>query len=105
MDLGNFVLVIALLAGVFGWGEWWGFVIIGAAMGIMLPDKLEPATNYKHRDFFHSGKMLKILLIATLVAFGFGFLIKWAWWLTGLCVGCVIHLLRDSTTTMGLPKK
>jgi len=45
------------------------FMISSALLvvGSLAPDFLEPSSHWTHRGFFHSQKLLKILLIATAV--------------------------------------
>lgn len=70
-----------------------------------LPDFIEPAFNYKHRQYFHSKSFAKILGALFVVSFVAGFLIEWVNIFAFLIVGYLFHLFLDSTTPMGLPKK
>jgi membrane-bound metal-dependent hydrolase YbcI (DUF457 family) len=85
-----------------------GLVIapLAGAFGGVLPDKLEPATDYNHRAFCHSitsGSALVYGLtripingdnrIANLMNVG----------LRSCFIGSLTHLIQDSTTPMGLP--
>lgn len=85
--------------------------IIMAVLGEMSPDTIEPATSWHHRSAFHSKEIFVIALglsfffyvgmitsytrtssiNVVLVALAFYFM------------GYAMHLLQDSTTSMGLP--
>lgn len=70
----------------------------------ILPDVLEPATDYKHRNFFHSKRVLKFLLKYALgITFIFALFFHWGFYIFFGIIGYVLHLLLDSTTPMGLP--
>ena len=65
-------LIIALLgiryeANVFQWLPIVFNSVFGSIIGAMLPDILEPPTNYRHRNFFHSIIVLVVLLVAFLL--------------------------------------
>lgn len=70
----------------------------------ILPDVLEPATDYTHRQFFHSKRVLKFLLnYALTITFIFALIFHWGFYIFFGIVGYILHLLLDSTTSMGLP--
>lgn len=72
--------------------------------GSILPDLIEPAKHYTHRNYFHSKRFLKILyysLIPLLIIGIFFNLILYAFFLV---IGYISHLWLDSTTKMGLPR-
>ena len=76
---------------------------VALLFGSVLPDMIEPAKNYTHRNYFHSKRILKImyyLIIPTLII---GFFINWIFYVFFLVIGYISHLGLDSTTKMGLP--
>jgi hypothetical protein len=104
-----FILFIWFIAGsrflsVFtGWTflySWFLFFI-----GSLAPDYIEPAYNFKHRSFFHSWKLLKIISISAVVMFIIWLIFKLPPFLYvfAFLLGYIGHLLLDSTTKMGLP--
>ena len=78
-------------------------IIMGMLIGTLAPDIIEPATDYRHRHFFHSRKFLKYLFQGLLVSFVLALFISSLWWIFFFIVGYIIHLGLDSTTPMGLP--
>jgi len=71
----------------------------------ILPDLLEPATDYKHRRFFHSKRILKVLSTYVLgITFIAALLFNWVFYIFFGVVGYILHLLLDWTTPMGLPR-
>lgn len=81
-----------------------GEYLVWSFIGVLVPDRLEPANNYKHRSFFHSKRMLKKLVLVMLICFGIGFFAHWLWYVSSFALGYIVHLLGDATTPMGLPK-
>ena len=70
----------------------------------VVPDIIEPATDYKHRRFFHSKMVLKFLLKYTLViTLIFALIFHWFFYILFGIVGYILHLLLDLITPMGLP--
>ena len=90
-------------------GEVFVIGVIAAAAGSVYPDILEPATNARHRGFFHSRRMLVFATAGFLVtavtilstpgmprlALVFG--------ASSGFLGYSTHLLADSLTRAGLP--
>jgi len=82
---------------------------IGALFGSIIPDLLEPATNWMHRGTCHSKRALKftvkvfaiVVLIGLLSFFFSTFLIFYI--IASFFLGYIAHLLADATTTVGLP--
>jgi len=76
-------------------------------VGSIIPDIIEPATSYNHRAFFHSWKLLAVLLVLSILTFliwhfsNIGFI----GWIAFFCAGYIVHLLLDSTTKMSLPSE
>lgn len=72
-------------------------------VGSVFPDIIEPAYSYKHRQFFHSRDLFKILCYSILPLFMFGFFFNELFYIFAFVAGYILHLLMDSKTTMGLP--
>ena len=77
--------------------------IIGSMIGSLAPDLIEPARHYTHRDFFHSKRILKYLIVPLLISFPIMFFVPIFEWIFFIFIGYEMHLLADSTTPMGLP--
>lgn len=75
---------------------------LGLLTGSIIPDLIEPATDWKHRGFYHSKRILKqltkIFLLFSLISVLFQILLI----ISSFLLGYVIHLLADSTTKVGL---
>ncbi len=59
---------------------------VALLLGSVLPDIIEPAKTYTHRNYFHSKRILKImcyLLIPTLIL---GFFINWVFYIFFLII-------------------
>jgi membrane-bound metal-dependent hydrolase YbcI (DUF457 family) len=99
----TFIAVAILLLIYFAHSAWLKTSIVLLFVGAILPDIIEPANHYTHRKFFHSVKLLLILLVATVISF----IITLLWfpfsWIFYFCLGYVSHLVADATTKMGLP--
>ena len=100
-----FILVVAsyFVLNYFNLLNYFGYSV-ALLIGSILPDIIEPAKHYTHRNYFHSKRFLKInyyLLLPTLLI---GFFINWIFYLFFLIIGYTSHLWLDSTTKMGLPK-
>jgi len=71
----------------------------------ILPDILEPATDYRHRKFFHSKRVLKFLYKYVLgITFLLALIFNFFFYIFFGTLGYILHLLLDSTTPMGLPR-
>jgi len=81
-----------------------GYALVGGFVGSILPDRIEPANYYTHRDFFHSVKFMRILGVVLLVSLPISFFITPFWFVFYGIIGYEMHLLADDTTPMGLPK-
>ena len=76
-------------------------------IGGIIPDKLEPATSWKHRQFFHSQKtflllsfILSLTSIMTILSFS-----DWiSFSLLGTLAGYLSHLFLDVLTPARLPR-
>jgi len=83
---------------------------IGAVIGSIIPDILEPATSWMHRGVGHSKRALKLTgkifaiaaLLGILSFFNSMFFIFYI--IASFFLGYVAHLLADSTTAVGLPE-
>jgi membrane-bound metal-dependent hydrolase YbcI (DUF457 family) len=84
-------------------GSLWLIGIFLTVLGSVIPDKLEPATHWRHRGKFHSKKTLrlaeKILAITAIIAL----FTPIFYYISRFFLGYVFHLLADSTTKVGLP--
>jgi hypothetical protein len=74
-------------------------------IGSLAPDYIEPPHNFRHRSFFHSWKLLKIISILTVVIIVFWLVFKFSvlLYIGSFLLGYIVHLLLDSTTKMSLP--
>jgi phosphatidylserine synthase len=81
---------------------WFLFLI-----GSLAPDLIEPAQihSFRHRRFFHSWKLLKIISILTIIVIILWLIFKFSvlLYIGSFLLGYIIHLLLDSMTKMGLP--
>ena len=76
------------------------------AVGSLIPDGLEPPTSWRHRQFFHSWRMLTMLTVVFVVM-----IISTPIWsemvlgfvILGTLAGYISHLIADATTKAGLP--
>jgi len=77
---------------------------ICGAIGGVIPDKIEPATNPNHRKFFHSGGMLGLVYLGEKKlkqTENINPQLKKA--LLDLSFGYKLHLFADATTSKSLP--
>ena len=75
-----------------------GYAFIAAVLGSIVPDILEPPTDWAHRDVFHSVRALKLTgMIFVLTA------LVGLYTISSFFLGYVCHLLADATTEVGLP--
>lgn len=85
------------------------YALIAVVLGSIIPDILEPPTNWMHRDIYHSKRALKLTgkifavtaLIGLLSYFFYIFSVSYI--LSNFFLGYTSHLLADSTTKTGLP--
>jgi membrane-bound metal-dependent hydrolase YbcI (DUF457 family) len=83
--------------------------LIGAIFGSIIPDILEPASNWMHRGLGHSKRALKFIgkifivtaFLGALAFFNSLFFIFYI--ISSFFLGYVAHLLADATTPVGLP--
>ena len=85
------------------------FGFFSALIGSVIPDFLEPATNWMHRGICHSKRALKfvttIFAITTICGL-ISFLISTSstfYLISCFLLGYLAHLLADATTEVGLP--
>jgi len=76
-----------------------GILIIGS----VLPDIIEPAKNYTHRNYFHSKRFLKILYYSLIPTLLVGIFFHNFLYVFFFILVYISHLWLDSTTKMGLP--
>ena len=96
--------VIAYFTNGFSFVSIFSLEIIASLIGSVSPDIIEPPVDYTHRRFFHSKRMLKYLFVPLLIFFFLMFVIPLFKWLFFMLIGYEMHLIADSTTTMGLPE-
>lgn len=85
------------------------FGLISTIVGSIIPDILEPSTNWMHRGIGHSKRALKITgeifaitIVLSLLSFFNGiFFIFYI--IASFFLGYAFHLLADATTAVGLP--
>jgi hypothetical protein len=88
----------------------WTFLIFWLLffIGSLVPDLIEPASkhSFRHRSFFHSWRLLKIISIPTVVIIILWLIFKFSilLYIGSFLLGYIIHLLLDSMTKMSLPK-
>jgi len=88
----------------------WIWGVIAAVIGSVIPDKIEPATSFRHRGLFHSMGALRTAgllfgvsaLTAVIIAFFSPFPAFYI--ISCFFLGYFFHLLADSITPMGLPR-
>jgi membrane-bound metal-dependent hydrolase YbcI (DUF457 family) len=100
---GVVAFLIAYAINGFSLGPFLAGAIFGSIIGSLAPDIIEPAGHYTHRDFFHSKRILKYLVIPLLISFPIMFFVPVFDWVFFSLIGYEMHLLADSTTPMGLP--
>lgn len=79
---------------------------ISGALGAVLPDILDPPTDWRHRKFFHSVVMAVALVIFLVLLYKKQVLIEnedLKRFLKYLGIGYGVHLVQDACTPMGLP--
>ena len=86
---------------------WFTTYLFPLLIGILLPDLIEVANSPNHRAFFHSIRLLKIIIFfiipLTIVS---AYLVNPRYFiLTVLFAGYLLHLAADSVTKKGLPPK
>jgi len=104
----HFTLAIVLLIAIYFGLNWlnllnyfsYASVLI---IGSVLPDIIEPAKHYTHRNYFHSKRFLKILYYSLIPTLLIGIFFNWILYFFFLAIGYISHLWLDSTTKMGLP--
>lgn len=77
---------------------------LGGMIGGMLPDYLDPPTNPNHRALAHSilvGGGFNVAVFEWINSLDLHPTLKW--FLKGLILGYLSHLILDSTTPRGLP--
>ena len=101
----GFVLLILsyFILNYLGFLKFFGYAVT-LLIGSVLPDVIEPAKDYTHRDYFHSRRFLKILYYGLIVTFIIGLISNQIFYIFFLIIGYIFHLFLDSTTKMGLPK-
>jgi membrane-bound metal-dependent hydrolase YbcI (DUF457 family) len=87
----------------------WIYGLIVVIVGSIIPDILEPATHWRHRDICHSiGTLMSMALlfgITAIIAIIISFFSNFSIFYLASCffLGYLFHLLADSITPAGLP--
>ena len=81
----------------------WLYGVIIAVIGSTIPDILEPATHWTHRDTFHSKKTLAISIGMFTITGFIGLYSPLFYYISCFFLGYMFHLLADSLTPTGLP--
>ena len=127
MNFDQHILIGALLivAIYFIYPNWLGSSIIMILIGSFIPDVLEPSkrsykhssivkllsnvlplkkikfrTGAKHRGFFHSWYLLRILVVVLIVSFLITLFYFPASWIFYFCLGYLFHLLSDAISNI-----
>jgi len=100
----GFILLILFyfIMSYFNLSSYFGYATI-LLIGSILPDIIEPAKHYTHRNYFHSKRFLKALYISLIPLILIGFFVNNIFYIFFLIIGYILHLWLDSTTKMGLP--
>lgn len=82
----------------------WLLGVFVAVVGSTMPDLLEPAKHWTHRNTFHRKKTLglsgQIFAITAII----GLFSPIFYYFSSFFLGYMFHLLADSTTKVGLPE-
>lgn len=100
------VILIIILGGIIGTDTLKenASYLIALLFGTIAPDILEPAYDYKHRSFFHSKFLMKLLLIILFISIIIGSIgYNNSYYFSVFIFGYILHLILDATTKMGLP--
>jgi len=82
----------------------WYYGVILAIIGSLIPDKLEPAYHWNHRDKFHSKKTLRISCLIFSITAIIGLFSPLSFYISCFFLGYFFHLIADSQTKVGLPE-
>ena len=86
-----------------GTSETVAFALIMVVLGSIIPDILEPPTNWMHRGLGHSKRALKLTGIIFVLTALIGLFISLLYIISSFFLGYAFHLLADSITEVGLP--
>jgi len=81
----------------------WLVGAFAAALGSVIPDQIEPATHWTHRNKFHSKKTLNLLMWFFAITAVISLFSSLFFYISCFFLGYVFHLLADSITEVGLP--
>jgi membrane-bound metal-dependent hydrolase YbcI (DUF457 family) len=82
----------------------WLYGVILAVIGSGIPDILEPAYHWNHRDKFHSKKTLRVSVAVFSITAIIGLFFPLSYYISCFFLGYMFHLLADSLTKVGLPE-
>lgn len=78
--------------------------IIAVTIGSLIPDQIEPATDYTHRGTYHSRKTLDLMIKLFLITAIIGLFSAPFFYIANIFLGYTFHLFADSRTPRGLPE-
>ena len=81
----------------------WLYGVILAVIGSGIPDILEPASHWTHRNKFHSKKTLRLSEGIFSITAIIGLFFPISFYISCFFLGYMFHLLADSLTKVGLP--
>lgn len=91
------LIVIYFILNYFNLLSYFGYSV-SLLLGSVLPDMIEPAKNYMHRNYFHSKRFLKILYYLIIPTLILSILFNYLFYIFFLIMGYISHLWLDSTT-------
>ena len=102
----NNTLINTILQPLFGISinTMWLYGVILAVIGSGIPDILEPASHWTHRNKFHSKKTLRLSEGIFSITAIIGLFFPISFYLSCFFLGYMFHLLADSLTKVGLPE-
>ena len=105
-NLFNNTLINTVLQPLFGISinTMWLYGVILAVIGSGIPDILEPASHWTHRNKFHSKKTLRLSEGIFSITAIIGLFFPISFYISCFFLGYMFHLLADSLTKVGLPE-
>jgi hypothetical protein len=82
----------------------WLYGVILAVIGSGIPDILEPASHWTHRNKFHSKKTLRLSIGIFSITATIGLFSPIFFYISCFFLGYMFHLLADNITKVGLPE-
>jgi len=78
------------------------FSYVALLAGSIIPDVVEPASDWKHRGFGHSKRVLKKMALVFFVCSLIAIVFQYSLIVSSFLLGYIVHLLADATTKVGL---